>query len=166
MALAFLTSPVDLYPAVKNLQNLVRFDFSFPKRAAKNPLSGLPEVQLVSLIVIASKLLFPFDDTKRYPFSANESTTQAVNWKAWNQAQWYVENREIAAGHIGKGNEILATEDDAFTMTGTQLDEYMDWYENSWLDSKGTKLLVPFQIAVTNLRSNQSSHGAIPYRAD
>ena len=95
----------------------------------------------MTLIVISTKLFFPFDKIRRHPGSANEPATQAIDWKAWEQAQRHFDNRETSTGHIGRGKEVLTTEKDVLDMTPTQLDEYMDWYESSWLDnSKGMAL--------------------------
>jgi RNA polymerase I-specific transcription initiation factor RRN7 len=130
---------VEIYSTVKRLQDLLGFTFEFPTSVvgSSRPLH-IPEVQLITLIVISTKLLFPFDNFKRYPASAKEPTTQVIDWKLWAQAQRNFDNRETAKGKIGKGNEILVNERDVFNMTPSQLDEYMDWYENSWLDkSKG-----------------------------
>lgn len=89
----------------------------------------------MTLIVIATKLLFPFDDITRYPESAKEPTTQSIDWQLWAQVQRHFDQRETANGRIGKGNEVLINEKDVFNMTPSQLDEYLSWYENSWLDS-------------------------------
>lgn len=131
--------PVEIYQAVKNLQKLVGFPFAFPTVATwKKKLSRYPDVQLVTLIVISTKLFFPFDKIRRYPEYANEPSTQAIDWKAWDQARRHFNDRETSAGHIGRGKEVRTTEKDVFDMTPMQLDEYMDWYESSWLDtSKG-----------------------------
>ncbi|GFF43049.1 RNA polymerase I-specific transcription initiation factor rrn7 [Aspergillus udagawae] len=130
-----LALPVEVYPAVKKLQSLVGFTFEFPTSlpGRSRPLH-LPEVQLITLIVISTKLFFPFDDIKRYPVSTREPSAQVLDWKLWAQVQRHFDRRETAGGRIGKGNEILVTEKDVFNMTPAQLDEYMDWYETSWLD--------------------------------
>ncbi|KAL5359701.1 RNA polymerase I-specific transcription initiation factor Rrn7 [Aspergillus floccosus] len=131
-----LALPVELYPAVKRLRDLLGFTFEFPTKVIgkRKPLH-LPEVQLVTLIVISTKLLFPFDDIERYPLSAKDPTTQVIDWKIWAQTQRQFDNRETSAGRIGKGNEITINEQDVFSLTPAQLDEYMDWYEKSWLDT-------------------------------
>ncbi|GMG25717.1 unnamed protein product [Aspergillus oryzae var. brunneus] len=127
---------VDIYSAVKRLRVLLGFSFEFPKGlASRSRPHDLPEIQLITLIVISTKLLFPFDDLKRYPASAKEPTTQVIDWKHWAQAQRQFDSRETARGRIGKGNEILVDERDVFHMTPSQLDEYMNWYENNWLDN-------------------------------
>lgn len=127
---------VDVYQAVQQLDKIVGFTFSFPTAIAgkRRPLH-LPEVQMMALVVISTKLLFPLDDVKRYPASAREPATQAVDWQAWGRVQRHFDQRETSSGRIGKGTEVLINEKDVFSMTPSQLDEYMDWYENSWLDS-------------------------------
>lgn len=90
---------------------------------------------MIAVVVVCTKLFFPFDNVKRYPTSAREPAAQVIDWKLWGQAQRQFDNRETAGGRIGKGNEVLVNETDVFNMTLSQLDEYMDWYENSWLDS-------------------------------
>lgn len=60
---------------------------------------------------------------------------QAINWEAWADLQNQFERRDESAGKIGKGKEILVKEEDVLNMTPDQMDEYMDWYETSWLDS-------------------------------
>jgi RNA polymerase I-specific transcription initiation factor RRN7 len=116
-----------------------RFEFPTTVPGRSRPLH-LPEVQLITLIVISTKLFFPFDDIKRYPVSTREPSAQVLDWKLWGQVQRHFDRRETAGGRIGKGNEILVTEKDVFDMTPAQLDEYMDWYETSWLDHSRGKV--------------------------
>ena len=150
---------------MKRLQDLLGFSFEFPKGlTGRSRPHDLPEIQLISLIVISTKLLFPFDDLKRYPTSAKEPTTQVIDWKLWAQTQRHFDSRETARGRIGKGNEILVNERDVFNMTPSQLDEYMSWYENNWLDnSKGmaaSKTIVLF-VPLTLEKSVKSIKRAI-----
>ncbi|KAL1854658.1 hypothetical protein Plec18170_004749 [Paecilomyces lecythidis] len=130
-----LSLPIEIYPIVNQLQKLVGFTFQYPA-LVKDKITHLlmPEVQLVSLIVIATKLLFPFDDVERYPESTKEPASQRLDWKNWLEAQKQFEALTNEGGRIGKGNELLVNEKDVFDMTALQLDEYMDWYEKSWLD--------------------------------
>ncbi|KAL2826788.1 hypothetical protein BDW59DRAFT_60544 [Aspergillus cavernicola] len=131
-----LALPVDIYPVVKRLQILLGFTIEYPTKIVgkRRPLDK-PELQLVTLIVIATKLLFPFDDVQRHPTSAQEPAVQAIDWAVWTSVQDRFERRDASAGKVGKGKEILASEGDVLAMSPDQLDQYMDWYENSWLDS-------------------------------
>ncbi|BCR84176.1 TFIIB-type zinc finger domain-containing protein [Aspergillus chevalieri] len=161
-----LTLPIDIYPAVTQLQKLVGFTFTYPPTiAGKRRSLHLPEVQMMTLIVISTKLLFPFDDVKRYPESARDPSTQAIDWQLWAQVQRHFDNREKSSGRIGKGNEVLVNEKDVFSMTPNQLDEYLDWYEKSWLDSsKGANSLADlFPLGPTGAESQPT---APPSEAD
>lgn len=118
----------------------------------------------MALIVISTKLLFPFDNLKRYPESAREPTTQAIDWQLWSQVQRHFDQREMSSGKIGKGNEIRANEKDVFSMTPSQLDEYLDWYESSWLDfSKGAceSLGVHFSSVFGQLTFHSRKQGGV-----
>ncbi|RDW93519.1 uncharacterized protein DSM5745_00841 [Aspergillus mulundensis] len=134
-----LALPVDIYPVTKRLQELLAFTFEWRTESdsyrRKRKALEKPEHQLVTLIVIATKLLFPFDDVQRHPMSTQEPTVQTIDWEAWADVQNHFDRRDSSAGRIGKGKEILVKEGDVFTMTPDQLDEYMDWYESSWLDT-------------------------------
>jgi RNA polymerase I-specific transcription initiation factor RRN7 len=131
---------VEIYPVVKRLRNLSGFSFSYPtSKIGKRKAIHLPELQIMILVVISTKVLFPLDDLKRYPVSSREPAAQLMDWKRWVQIQRHFDGRETSGGKIGKGNEIVVTERDVFNMTESQLDEYMDWYENSWLDSSRGK---------------------------
>ncbi|PYI00158.1 RNA polymerase I-specific transcription initiation factor Rrn7 [Aspergillus ellipticus CBS 707.79] len=131
-----LAIPIDVYPTVKKLQELLGLVFEYPGTiiGRRKPLE-LPELQLMSLIVVATKLLFPFDRKKRYPSTTKEPAVQVMDWNHWAEIQGRFDNRETSRGKIGKGNEVNVTEKDVFEMTPAQLDEYMDWYESSWLDA-------------------------------
>lgn len=125
---------VETYHAVKQIRSLLDLPLHYPKETGKRRALDLPELQLMTIVVISAKLGFPFDDIKRYPCSTREATTQKMDWNAWAQAQRYFDRHQTSKGNIGKGNEILVEENDVFDLTPSQLDEYMDWYENNWLD--------------------------------
>ncbi|KAJ5601312.1 pol I core factor CF [Penicillium lagena] len=133
-----LAVPVEVYEAVKKLQDIVGFTYQYPfrKQGRKTPLH-LPDVQIMALIVIATKLLFPFDNVKRYPTTSNEPAAQTMDWNIWAQAHRHFDSHDRPAGDIGKGNAIHVTDKDVLNMTPAQMDQYMDWYANSWLDTSG-----------------------------
>ncbi|KAL4922758.1 hypothetical protein BDW62DRAFT_171701 [Aspergillus aurantiobrunneus] len=154
-----LALPVDIYPVTKRLQTLLGFTFKYPTTVVsrRKPLDE-PELQLVTLIVIATKLLFPFDDVQRHPTSTQELTVQAIDWGSWAEVQNRFDRRDASAGRIGKGKEILVNEGDVLNMNGDQLDAYLDWYENSWLDNnKGANPLTPFFPLGSASKENRQS---------
>lgn len=148
---------VDVYETVTFLKSLLGFNFAFGTTASgakQKRILDLPEVQLMALIVVATKLLFPFDDLERHPATAKEPATQAINWSLWARAQNHLINRENADGGIGKEKVIQLTDNDVLSMAPSQLDEYMDWYESNWIDS--FRLVNPVAEMFTTSRTTET----------
>ncbi|KAJ5106465.1 Pol I core factor CF [Penicillium angulare] len=134
--------PIDVYEIAKALQNLLGFEFTYPDTLPDQKQMQwlhLPEVQVVVLIVMATKLLFPFDDLERHPITALEPATQGMDWEKWLQAQRNFDSQNNPDGILGKEKIIGVTERDVFRMKPEQLDMYMDWYEKSWLTKTTSK---------------------------
>lgn len=130
---------MEVFPAVTQLSKLLGYTYDFPhsqtKRVGPN---HFPEVRLVALLVVVTKLFYPFDDIKRYPASLEDPSAQLIDWNKWVILQRNFDNRGKQGGKLGRGNEFKVKESDVFQMAPEQLDEYMDWYEKFWVDSKGT----------------------------
>lgn len=130
---------VEIYTVVRRLQQFLDYGFTFlsrKKRAIRA--ETYPEAQLLSLIIIATKLLFPFDKSKGYPASPTEPAAQVVDWKLWMAAQKRFENLSTSSDRLPTGHEVVVNEGNVFHMTEGQLDDYLDWYQNTWLSqSKG-----------------------------
>ncbi|KAK2872060.1 hypothetical protein FQN49_002593 [Arthroderma sp. PD_2] len=140
-----LAMPIELFSAVKQLMKRVDFTYTFPKDTTGKFLRiYMPEVQLMSLVVVAAKLLFPFDSIKRYPRTPNDPAVQTIDWDKWAEAQSTFDNRGISQGFLTNSAAMQATEKDAMEMTQQQLDEYMDWYDRLWIADKEGKASNPF----------------------
>ena len=137
---------VEIYAAVRTLASLLAFDFTFPPPAFRQQISSLPEIRLVSLLIIAVKLYHPFDSLPRYTKRLTESGILTVDWDVWIQTQKDHDSYSTAEGSLGRGNEIAVTEDDVFTMSGQQLDEYLNWYEKTWIDEERASHALPQQL--------------------
>lgn len=132
---------VEVYDAVKALQSLLGITFEYPKPKAtveRKKSHHYPDVELVVLIVIATKLLFPFDDLKRYPTTSKEPAAQAMDWSRWALAQASFDSDSHFKENISKDAPIHVTDSDVLNMSTDQLDHYMDWYADSWLDISRT----------------------------
>ncbi|KAJ5678806.1 hypothetical protein N7462_007050 [Penicillium macrosclerotiorum] len=134
-----LAIPIDVYETVKTLHDITGFRYHFPinRQRTDRWLTTLllPDVQIIALVVVATKLLFPFDDLERHPATAKEPATQSIDWPLWVRAQIHFKNHEQVGGKIGLDKVIRLVDRDVLDMTPNQLDEYMDWYQNSWLDT-------------------------------
>ena len=137
---------VEIYTAVRTLASLLAIDFTFPPPAFRQNMSSLPEICLISLLVIAVKLYHPFDSLPRYTKNLTELGILTVDWDVWIQAQKDHDCHPPTEGSLGRGNEIAVTEDDVFSLSGKQLDDYLDWYEKTWIDEERASHALPQQL--------------------
>lgn len=129
-----LALPTAVYEATCKLAALLSVDFSFPTLAGKQRVTGLPEIALMSVLIIAVKLLYPFSKDLGSVRSMTDPGVLALDWEAWvTSRQTQVPGAE-GETMGGRGSEIEVTEDDIMAMTGQQTDEYLDWYERTWVD--------------------------------
>ncbi|KAL8753431.1 MAG: hypothetical protein Q9199_005050 [Rusavskia elegans] len=131
-----LALPLDVFPAVRRIAKLLDIDFAFPKARPRQRMSSMPEVALVALVVIAVKLYYPFDAIDRHPSSATDPGVLVLDWDQWCKAQKEYDSRETAGGQLGRGNEIRVEEKDIFNLSNDQMDEYLDWFEKTWVDEE------------------------------
>lgn len=135
-----LSLPLEIYVAAQRLGRLMQIDFAYSldAKAYSNMSLRFPEIRLMALVVITTKLLFPFDDRKRYPKSARDPAALAMDWKLWTQLYTHGNDADDAHGEEENEDPPLTFED-AFKMTevesldlaGDRLDQYLDWYERN-----------------------------------
>ncbi|KAJ5893781.1 hypothetical protein N7495_005472 [Penicillium taxi] len=132
-----LAIPVDVYEVIKTLQGLLGFNFTWPRISnskTRKKVLDLPDVQMMVLVVIATKILFPFDRLERYPVTSKEPASQAMDWSRWMDSQKHFDSPDPDVCSTGKDKLIQVVDTDVFQMAPNQLDQYMDWYEKSWLN--------------------------------
>ena len=127
---------VDTYTSVSNLASILGYEFAFPPVRKRQPLSNLPEVQLISMLVVAIKLYHPFDALDRYTKSLTEVGYLTIDWVAWVTEYKTFTTRLHADKPFEPGSEIKVNEHDAMTMSDQQMDHYLDWYENTLVNSE------------------------------
>jgi RNA polymerase I-specific transcription initiation factor RRN7 len=103
---------------------MLDISFSFPTQHVRgHNVTAYPEIQLISLIVIATKLSHPFDDIPRLPVSESDPTVTKINWTTW---------------------ELNVKDTDVWNMDGKKIDDYLDWYQRTWVDDRIPKSASPF----------------------
>lgn len=125
---------MDIYAAAQRLAKLLSFDYSWPHTRGRHRVDAYPETKMISLIVIATKLAHPFDDIIRVPETMIDSSALRLDWEAWQQIM-----TEEPTKAFRKGEEAKVTEMDALTMSEKKLDDYLDWYQRTWIDDKDPK---------------------------
>ena len=129
-----LALPLEIFPAVQKLAQATQtnFHYSVPKEKRRRQGSSFPELHLMSLLVIAVKLLYPFDDVHRHPRSNHEPAAQKIDWRSWKQRRQKSVRHSSEAG-LARGSEIDVCDRDVFKMSQQELDSYMDWYQKTWV---------------------------------
>jgi RNA polymerase I-specific transcription initiation factor RRN7 len=143
-----LALPLEVYTTVRRLNTITKYDFTYPTTATplettRRQPTTYPESQLMSLVVVATKLLFPFDSAtvKRYPKDANDPTALRMDWSSWLEAKGRFDKDSSTAREtngLKAGSEILVTDRDILGMTDQQLDQYMSWYQRTWIKTSAT----------------------------
>jgi RNA polymerase I-specific transcription initiation factor RRN7 len=164
--ITFLALPLEVFPAVQRLTLLTRseFHYSTTKEIRRKQGSDFPELRLISLLVIAVKLLYPFDGMERHPRSIHEPTTQKIDWSTW-QSQMQNTTRPLPGASLPRGSEIGLQDTDVFNMNERELDSYMDWYQKMWVkeprcgfeDSVNKEILDMFPLPTLNQPVGQTS---------
>jgi len=165
-----LALPLDIYPAVRRLNKIVHYDFTYASTTSKRrSATSYPEVQLMALVVVATKLLYPFneDNTERNVGSLNELGATKLDWKAWIESK--TKYRQDHDGFQHK-REVEVKDTDIFEMTDKQLDDYMKWYQQTWTvemetDNVSKQILSMFPLDArperqSNIRNDEPNHAS------
>lgn len=151
-----LALPLEVYDITLRLGKLLGHDFVLHQEGNKRlGVRHLPEAQLAGCLVVCVRLLYPFDSEKRHPRSAAEPASAVMNWTRWHEQ--LEDARAVAEG----GNECFTVEQlteleekDAFEMAPNQLDQYLDFYADTFLDEneiQRTKDTDDFRSAIYNM---------------
>lgn len=136
-----MPNTVEIYSLVKKLQLFLNFSFKFSSKTRRAlRAQGYPEAKLLALIVIATKLAFPFSKKKGNPISATEPAAQIVDWDLWVQTQKHAEQKTTLQGRLPKGQAVTVNEGNVFHMSSQEMDDYMNWYQDTWLDQNKSQL--------------------------
>jgi RNA polymerase I-specific transcription initiation factor RRN7 len=131
-----LALPLELYGATLRLGELLGYDFALHYNDRQRlSVRNLPEAQLVGCLIVCVKLFYPFDKVKRYPTSFSEPTAAVVDWKKWCKAIKAPNTRQHENNSDFTTEELTKlTESNVFDMQPHQLDQYLDFYANTFLD--------------------------------
>ena len=142
--------PIEVYATVKELAILLRCEFKYEvstdstdpqskdtqKRPRKTPVA-MAEVQLMSFLIIATKLLFPFSDGSMKSKPRGHPQL-GLRWSAWlrTHKNYQPSQNSGAESAIQPGKHIEIQDRDVLTMSPEQLDSYMDWYQTTFAVSE------------------------------
>jgi len=128
-----LALPLEVYPAVKRLMNIIPAGRSGKEGKRLNLLEH-PEVYLSSLLVVAVKLLFPFDNLKRYPRTSKEFAATAMDWENWADTITSTPHSHAARAKLSYRSALSVSEKDVMDMSASQLDSYLDFFGHTFIE--------------------------------
>jgi len=178
--------PIEVYSSVKQLVTLSGYDFTYDlnsdqqehRRGSSNkprrtPVAW-PEMQLISLIVIAMKMLFPLPiSTIRTTIHTEDQTDSAkpspnFDWHTWRALHKNHYTPLTQHFSIPPGKEIETHDTDVLDMSDDAIDAYMNWYQRTFatpdsiLATKKTdiekSILDMFPLPSTPHPTNEPSH--------
>lgn len=128
-----LGMPLDVFALTRRLAKVLDIKFSWPESSTRCLILPLhPEVQVIALVTIAVKLLYPFDNVVRHPFTDREPATLTLFWEEW--ARLRHANEQQCRSKAAEHEKMLATtEIDVLQMNGEQMDHYLQWSGGTWL---------------------------------
>lgn len=159
-----LDIPLEVFPVVGFLARLTRYDFAYPKKHdSRRRSSAYPEAQLMALVVIATKMCYPFDSdaVALSVQSAGEPAAIKLDWKSWRENK--TARRQQADeqnGVLSPATAIAITDMDVLTMSEEKLDQYMDWFQQTFVHQvKGNDVRqqVLDTFPLSDIQNNDSS---------
>ena len=143
--IARLSLPLEVFPAVERLSTLLDYNYTFPRPKPYMHLSEHPELKLASVLVIATKLLYPFDNIRRSPVDPSEPGATAVDWEMWNSlhagdsggsGNADVQSRRENGRSGGTFDPTAVSAPDVPQMREHDVDTYMDWLQDTLIPAE------------------------------
>lgn len=156
-----LALPLELYDATTRLANLLGYDFAPHHNGNKRiGIRHLPEAQFLGCFMVCIKLLYPLDDERRIPKSSSEPTTTGMDWDHWCTQMAASTALQPEEKEPFTTDELMKIQEkDVFSMPSDRLDQYLDFYADTFLDEaevQRTRDVDDFRNALYNMFPIQS----------
>jgi RNA polymerase I-specific transcription initiation factor RRN7 len=142
-----LALPLELVQLTQEIAGILGKEFQFLPQRHRN-VTMLPELQLVSMLVIATKLFYSPDDIERYAMSPTDLGAIKLDWNAWRTA-WQLGESVTRRAQNKASKAATVQESDVLNMSDEETDDYLDWFEKTWVDeglNKGGKRPLPQEL--------------------
>ncbi|MCJ1351743.1 MAG: hypothetical protein MMC33_001727 [Icmadophila ericetorum] len=126
---------VDIFNSIVQISKVLDGNFEFPKARFRQHLSSLPEVKLICILIVGVKLYQPFDGLPRYLRTADEIGILEIDWDKWSKLQ-QEQNSSNEEDDLQHKDPMQVSERDVFGMSNSQIDAYLDWYAETWIDEE------------------------------
>ncbi|KAK0312035.1 hypothetical protein LTR01_002949 [Friedmanniomyces endolithicus] len=126
--------PIETFAATSRLARLLDITFAFTlhaKPGTKTHMLQYPEPRLMAILIVSTKLLFPFDDIERATSSANAMGALVMEWSLWAELQVSQLTDGKASSPLSYAKALEFSQTDVLGAAEHQLDQYMDWCEQN-----------------------------------
>jgi RNA polymerase I-specific transcription initiation factor RRN7 len=126
-----LALPLEVYSATLRLAKLLDIEFVYdvqPVRTTRYKVMQYAEARLMGMLVVATKLLFPLDNIKRFPKNPTELSALTMDWAAWSKARVEYNETTKDNARLGYQDAMQMQEKDVIDLSNEKLDDYMDWF--------------------------------------
>lgn len=125
-----LALPLEVYVATQRLGRILDVNMTFAT-GGSNVVLRYAEVQLMALVIIATKLLFPLDDVERCSESSVDLPLLKMDWKEWLKAHESNTEGATDSNRLDFDAAFSFKESDCLDAANETLDAYLDWYSDS-----------------------------------
>ena len=132
---------VDVYFYSQKICSMFKLQFQFPTRANRHrrdnilerySLLDLPDVLMAASVVLTTTYLYPPDNIDRYPRSNKDPLVYKMDWEAW-----LAEFPQTAERQRTRLDFQHLDPEDIWSMSGGEITDYLDWFQETQLNSKG-----------------------------
>lgn len=130
-----LTLPTEVYLMAKSLIQILGATFDFPDGSRKRIRAiDNPELFLIALVVVSTKLLHSLDGKERRPMDHDDLRVKQIDWVEWQRSRAEAK-AERSQGRLEPGTEYQVTPNTALLTDEDKMDDFMDWYEKMWVST-------------------------------
>ncbi|KAK3703865.1 hypothetical protein LTR37_014188 [Vermiconidia calcicola] len=124
--------PIEIFAASKRLAQIIKIDMTFSaSKSCRTVVLRYPEVQLMALVVVATKLLFSLDNRIRKTKANTDLSALAIDWDGWVKLHEDREQREDEQSSLTFEQAFEFNEADALEASDDKLDSYLEWCETN-----------------------------------
>ncbi|KAI0899959.1 hypothetical protein F4806DRAFT_454544 [Annulohypoxylon nitens] len=132
-----LALPPEIYITVKCMTEILKANYSYPTGGKIIRTIDNPEVLLISLVVVSTKLLYPLDGIERPPRDHGDPRSLKMDWTKWLEVMQ--DDITETSSSLRRGEEHKVGPEDVLSMDKTKLDDFMDWFEKMWIGDGDAK---------------------------
>ena len=124
--------PIEISAASQRLARIIKIDMTFSaSKSCRTVVLRYPEVHLMALVMVATKLLFPLDNKTRKTQANTDLSAFAIDWDGWAKLHEDRDQREDGQSSLTFKQAFEFNEADALEASDDKLDSYLDWCETN-----------------------------------